>query len=59
VRRSKTMKYLSAIKKYSVAPGDYKLVSGENTIQLYGGRIFNPTDTVTLGFGTPAARLDK
>jgi hypothetical protein len=53
------MKYLSAIKKYSAAPGDYKLVSGENTIQLYGGRIFNPTDTVTLGFGTPAARLDK
>ena len=51
--------YTSKTMQWVIMPGDYKLVSGQNTIQLCGGGIFNETDTVTLGFSTFTARLDK
>lgn len=51
--------YTSKTMQWVIMPGDYKLVSGRNTIQVCGGGIFNSTDSITLGFSTITARLEK
>ena len=45
--------------QWVIMPGDYNLVPGRNMIRLCGGGVFADTDTITLGFGTLAARLGK
>jgi hypothetical protein len=45
--------------QWVLMPGDYKLVKGANVIKLCGGGVFSDTDSITLGFNTLAARLEK
>ena len=51
--------YASRTVQFVIMPGDYKLVSGTNTIQVCGGGVFNDTDSVVLGFSTLTARPEK
>jgi hypothetical protein len=51
--------YSSRTFQWVILPGDYKLVSGKNVLTLCGGGLFNTTDTITLGFNTMSAHLQK
>jgi hypothetical protein len=45
--------------QWVIMPGDYKLSRGTNVIQVCGGGIFDDTDSITLGFNTLTAHLQK
>lgn len=51
--------YQSKTFQWVIMPGDYKLTSGNNEIKICGGGVYNSTDTVTLGFSTFTAHLQK
>ena len=51
--------YASRTFQWVILPGDYKLVRGPNTIQVCGGGTVGETDTITLGFNTLTAHLQK
>jgi hypothetical protein len=45
--------------QWVIMPGDYKLVRGRNVIELCGGGLLSTDDTITLGFYTLSADLQK
>src|SRR4051812_46431743 len=51
--------YSSKTFQWVIMPGDYKLVQGRNEIKLCGGGVNSDTGTLTLGFHTLTAHLQK
>ena len=51
--------YTSKSFQWVIMPEDYGLMKGQNVLQLCGGAIFSADDTLTLGFYTLSARLEK
>jgi len=51
--------YSSRTFQWVVMPGDYKLVRGKNVLTVCGGGLFSASDSVTLGFNTLTAHLQK
>jgi hypothetical protein len=47
--------------QWVILPGDYKLAKGPNVVTVCGGGVdfFAENDTITLGFNTLSARLEK
>ena len=51
--------YSSRTFQWIVMPGDYKLVRGKNVLTVCGGGTNSASDTITLGFNTLSAQLQK
>ncbi len=51
--------YTSKTFQWIILPGDYKLARGRNVIQLCGGGTSSADDSITLGFYTLSAHLQR
>ena len=51
--------YSSKTFQWVIMPGDFKLARGVNVIKVCGGGIFSDADTLTLGFNTISAHLQR
>ncbi len=51
--------YTSKTFQWIILPGDYKLTRGRNVIQLCGGGTSSTDDSITLGFYTLSAHLQR